>query len=73
MLNDFQTCVKRFKVEKGWVLSQKLAQPVQLVNRLCSSGRGPVEGGQKFFLSPSGLLFPVKVEPQPVEDRLRSG
>ncbi|RVW60152.1 Retrovirus-related Pol polyprotein from transposon TNT 1-94 [Vitis vinifera] len=44
-----------------------MAQPVQLVDRLCSSGRGPVEGGQKVFLSPSGLLFPVKVEPQPVE------
>ena len=50
-----------------------MAQPVQPVDRLCSSGRGPVEGGQKVSLSPNGLFFPVKVEPQPVEVRLRSG
>ena len=47
-----------------------MAQPVQLVeepvDRLRSSGRGPVEEGQKVSLSPSGLLFLV-------EDRSRSG
>ncbi|RVW35664.1 hypothetical protein CK203_103478 [Vitis vinifera] len=48
-----------------------MAQPIQPVDRLCSSDRGPVEGGQKVSLSPSGLLFPVKVEPQPVEVRSR--
>ena len=41
-----------------------MAQPV---DRLCSSGRGLIEGGQKVSLSPSDLLFPVKVEPQPVK------
>ena len=50
-----------------------MAQPVQPVNRLCFSDREPVEGGQKVSLSPSGLIFPVKVEHQPVEVRLRSG
>ena len=49
-----------------------MAQPVQPGDQLCLSGRGPVKGGQKVFLSPSGLLFPVKVEPQPVEVRSRS-
>ena len=38
------------------------AQPVEdPVDRLCSSGRGPVEGGQKPSLSPSSLLFSVEV------------
>ena len=48
-----------------------MAQPVQPVDRVCSSGRGPVEGGKKVSLSPNDLLFPVKVEPQPVEVRSR--
>ena len=51
-----------------------MAQPVQPIDRLCSSGRGLVEGDQKVSLSPSGLIFPVNVEPQPVEvgvDQLR--
>ena len=60
-------------VLKGWVLSQKMAQPVQPVDQLCSSSRGPVEGGKKVSLSPSGLLFQVKVEPQPVEVWSRFG
>ena len=50
-----------------------MAQLVQPVDRLCSSGRGPVEGGQKVSLSLSGLLFLVKVEPQQVEVRSRTG
>ena len=49
-----------------------MAQPIQPVDRLCSFGRRPVEGGQKVSLCPSGLLFPIKVEPQPVEVRSRS-
>ena len=52
-------------------MNQKMAQPVQPVNRLCSSGRGPVEGGQKVSLSPSGLLFPVEVRLRP-HDHLSS-
>ncbi|KAL6335052.1 hypothetical protein AAG906_026432 [Vitis piasezkii] len=36
-----------------------MAQPIQPVDRL-----------YKNFLSPSGLLFLVKVEPQPVEDKV---
>ena len=48
------------------------AQPVEEpVDRLCSSGRGPVEGGQKPSLSPSNLLFPVEVFLLPVEVQLR--
>ena len=61
-----------------------MAQPVQPVDRLCSSGRVPVEGGQKVSLSPSDFLFPVEMilfpvevwlrtDQGPVEDRLRSG
>ena len=42
-----------------------MAQPVQPVEEpvdwLCSSGQVPVEGGQKVFLSPNGLLFPIEV------------
>ena len=45
----------------------------QPVDRLWSSGRGPVEEGQKPSLSPSSLLFPVEVIPLQVEDRSRSG
>ena len=45
------------------------AQPVEEpINRLCSSDQGPVEGGQKFSLSPSSLLFPVEVILLPVEE-----
>ena len=67
----FKLVLKGFKLKKVGCRAKKMAQPVQLVDRLCSSGRGPVEEGQKVSLSPSGLLFPVKVEPQPVEVRLR--
>ena len=34
-----------------------------------SSDQGPVEGGQKPFLSPSSLLFPIDVFLLPVEVR----
>ena len=63
----------------------KMAQPIEEpVDRLCSSGRGLVEGGQKVSLSPSDFLFPVEMilfpvevwlrtDQGPVEDRLRSG
>ena len=64
----FKLVLKGFKLKKVECLAKKMAQPV---DQLCSSGRGPVEEGQKVSLSPSGLLFPVKVEPQPVEVRLR--
>ena len=48
----------------------QLAQPVEEpVYRLCSSGRGPVERGQKVYLSPSSLFFPVEVFLLPVEVR----
>ena len=48
------------------------AQPIEEpVDQLCSSGRGPVEGGQKVYLSPSGLLFPVEEILFPVEVRLK--
>ena len=60
-------------VLKGFKLKKVGVEPKKWLNRLCSSGRGPVERGQKVSLSPSDLLFPVKVEPQPVEVRLRSG
>ena len=68
----FKLVLKGFKLKKVGCLAKKMVQPVQLVDRLCSFGRGPVEGGQRVSLSPSGLLFPVKVEPQPVEVRSRS-
>ena len=46
----------------------QLAQPVEeLVDRLCSSDRRPVEEGQKVFLSPSSLLFSVEGLLLPVE------
>ena len=46
----------------------QLAQPVEeLVDRLCSSDRRPVEEGQKVFLSPSSLLFSVEGILLPVE------
>ena len=59
----FKLVLKGFKLKKVGVEQKKW------LNRLCSSGRGPVERGQKVSLSPSDLLFPVKVEPhdQPVE------
>ena len=49
--------------------TQSVEEPV---DRLRSSDRGPVEEGQKPFLSPSSLLFPVEVISLPVEDRSRS-
>ena len=71
----FKLVLKGFKLKKLGV-EPKMAQMAQSIEEpvdwLCSSGRGPVEGGQKVFLSPSGLLFPVKVEPQPVEVWSRS-
>ena len=65
-------------------LVQSVEEPVQPVeepvDQLCLSGRVPVEGSQKVFLSPSGLLFPVevilfpvKVILFPVEVRSRTG
>ena len=46
------------------------AQPIkELVDRLCSSDRRPVEGGQKVSLSPSSLLFPIEGILLPVEVR----
>ena len=46
----------------------QLAQPVEeLVDRLCSSDRRPVEEGQKVSLSPSSLIFPVEGILFPVE------
>ena len=50
------------------------AQPVEEpVNRLRSSGRGLVDEGQKPFLSPNILLFPVEVILLPVEVLSRTG
>ena len=69
---SFKLVLKGFKLKKVECWAKRMAQPVQPVDRLCSSGRGPVEGGQKVFLSPSGLFFLVKVEPQSVEVRSRS-
>ena len=69
----FKLVLKGFKLKKVGCLAKKMVQPVQLVDRLCSSDQGPIEGGQKVSLSPSSLLFPIKVEPQPVEVRSRSG
>ncbi|RVW42939.1 putative calcium-transporting ATPase 13, plasma membrane-type [Vitis vinifera] len=51
---------------------RKLIQPVEEpVDRLWSSDQRPVEEGQKPSLSPSSLLFPVKVIPLPVEELLK--
>ena len=53
-----------------------MVQPVQVeepVDRLCPSGRVPIEGGQKVSLSPSGLLFPVEVILFLVEVQSRTG
>ena len=48
------------------------AQPIEeLVDRLCSSGQGPVEGGQKVSLFPNSLFFPVEGILLPVNVRLR--
>ena len=65
----FKLVLKGFKLKKvecwakknGSTGSTGCASPVE--DRLCFSGRGPVEGGEKVSLSLSGLLFPVKVEP----------
>ncbi|KAL6323552.1 hypothetical protein AAG906_039134 [Vitis piasezkii] len=58
-----------------WVLSQKMAQPVEPVeepvDRLCSSDRPPVERCQKVSLSPDDLLFSVEVILCLVEVQLR--
>ena len=66
----FKLVLKGFKLKKGWVLSQKMAQPVQSdeepVDLLCSSGRVPVEGGQKVSLFPNDLLFLVEVRLRPM-------
>ena len=67
----FKHVLKGFKLKKVECRAKRMAQLVQPVDQLCLSGREPVEGGQKVSLSPSGLLFPIKVEPQPVEVRLR--
>ena len=53
-------------------MAQQIEPVEEPVDRLCSSGRVPVEGGQKVSLSPSGLLFPVDEILFPVEVQLRS-
>ena len=59
-----------FRAQKGST-GQGYGQPAQpveeLVDRLCSSDRRPVEGGQKVFLSPSSLLFSIEGILLPVE------
>ena len=50
-------------------MAQSIEEPVDW---LCSSGRGPVEGGQKVSFSPSGFLFPVEMILFPVEVRSRT-
>ena len=68
----FKLVLTSFKLKK-LVIEPKMAQPVkEPVDQLCSSSRPPVEGGQKVFLSPTSLLFPVEVILFPVEVRLRS-
>ena len=73
---SFKLVLKGFKLKK-LVVEPKTAQPVEsvkeLVDRLCSFGRGPVKGCQKLSLSPSGLLFPVEVILFLVEVRSRTG
>ena len=55
------------KDSTGWDYNQP-AQPVgEPVDQLPLSGQGPVEGCPKSSLSPSSLLFPVKVHIFPVE------
>ena len=67
----FKLVLKGFKLKKLGV-SQKMAQPIKKsVDRLCSSDRVPVEGGQKVSLSPNGLLFLIEVILFLVEVRLR--
>ncbi|KAL6324823.1 hypothetical protein AAG906_018350 [Vitis piasezkii] len=58
--DDFQSGNHKYKSSQGEIMKKKT-----------TSKRRLVEGGQKFSLSSSDLLFPVKVEPQPVEVRLR--
>ena len=65
-----------FRGQKGSI-GRGYGQPAQSVkepvNRLCSSGQGPVEGGQKVSLFPSSLLFPVEGILLPVDVRSRTG
>ena len=61
---------QKIKESKNRFFGAKKAQPV---NRLWSSDRGSVEGGQKSSLSPSSLLFPIEVFLLPVEVRLSTG
>ena len=66
-LKTLPKCQKR-KESKNRFFGAKKAQPVEEpVDRLWSSGRGPIEGGQKSSLSPSSFLFRVEVIPLPVE------
>ena len=64
----FKLVLKGFKLKKFGYWAKKW------LNRFIRSTgcTRPVEGGQKVSLSPSGLLFLVKVEPQPVEVHSRS-
>ncbi|RVW86258.1 hypothetical protein CK203_043209 [Vitis vinifera] len=58
----------------NWSRLWPTGQPVEeLADRLRSSGRGPVEEGQKPSLSPSSLLFPVEMIPLLVEVQSRIG
>ena len=74
----FKLVLKGFKLKKVGCLAKKMVQPVQLVDRLCSSDQGPIEGGQKFlslpvaFSSRSRLnLNRLRSSQGPVEVRLR--
>ena len=67
----FQNCLKGYKL-KSWLLSKKRLNWLNRLNRM-NSNRSTVRKMQKISLSPSGLLFLVKVEPQPVEVRSRFG
>ena len=76
-------CLKRKELKKIGFRGQKgsigqgygqPAQPVEeLVDRLCSSDRRPVEGGQKVSLSSGSLLFLVEGIILPIEVRSRTG
>ena len=65
----FKLVLKGFKLKKVECWAKRMAQPVHPVDRLCLSGRGPIEGDKKFLSLPVASSSRSRLN----LNRLRSG
>ena len=67
--NDFQTCLKGFKLKK-LVVEPKMAQPVEPDEESINLQLNRSRGAKNSSLSSRMIVQPIKVEPQPVDPHL---